>query len=261
MVVRGYSSSVEEIGFPIGSSRDSPRSIHSRDPPTLATLYLLSFAGRRDGSIEIALRINLRPINYLPSIHDSFRFFLAIQTLEYRRGLAGSIRVNGGTMAWCGWVNRPWTRAVGKKEDRKGGRIKRKNMKQVGRTAIEEAGDEAEERLCVHAAHVACQPAWQPPRTLFPSRAGKSEPSAALTRSPSPFLLFVLRCGAAASEEGYLPLYQTAASYLEHSHPRPHLWYDEHTATGERLPRVWFALLNPYRVLELIFFSLSSLNK
>lgn len=94
--------------------------------------------------------------------------------------------------------------------------------------------------MCVHAAHVACQPAWQPgglPSTSSSSLASKSEvpflsspslsfSSSALSIPSTLFFPFFPRKSSATGEEGgekYLPFYQTAASYLEHSHPRPHL--------------------------------------
>lgn len=98
--------------------------------------------------------------------------------------------------------------------------------------------------MCVHAAHVACQPAWQPgglPSDSSSSLASKSEapfPSPPLSlsciglrlaRFVRLFSLLSLEEESSErererdEEEGYLPFYQTAASYLEHSHPRPHL--------------------------------------
>lgn len=91
--------------------------------------------------------------------------------------------------------------------------------------------------MCVHAAHVACQPAWQPgglPSASSSSRASKSEVpflSFFLSLSPypvpSPFFPLFLRKSSTTREEGYLPFYQTAAFYPEHSHPRLHLRLDE----------------------------------
>jgi len=110
--------------------------------------------------------------------------------------------------------------------------------------------------MCVHAAHVACQPAWQPgglPSASSSSLASKSETLSlfpplflSLPRSLSLFFLFFQRKSGATREEGYLPFYQTAASYLEHSHPRPTCGWMGIT-TGERLPRTLAATLKPYR--------------
>ena len=95
-----------------------------------------------------------------------------------------------------GWVKGPLRTGVAlverKEEKQRKGRRKRKESIETEGERRERAKrsnrNEAKERMCVHAAHVACQPAWQPPWTLLPSRAGMSEPSAALTRSPSLFL-------------------------------------------------------------------------
>lgn len=69
-------------------------------------------------------------------------------------------------------------------------------------------------------------------------------PSFSFSRSLS--FAFFLSFWGRARGEGYLPFYQTAASYLEHSHPRPTCGWMGIT-TGERLPRTLAATLKPYR--------------
>lgn len=85
----------------------------------------------------------------------------------------------------------------------------------------------------------------RPHLSLFLSVSQSLSLSLSFSRSLAFFPLF-LRKSSATKEEGYLPFYQTAASYLEHSHPRPTCGWLGIT-TGERLPRTLAATLKPYR--------------